>query len=339
MSDIGILLIKDDYHIIQQGKEKIMVYQKTQDLLDLTAWLQAEQEGISIQDIMDRYHVSKRTAIRMKDIIKSEFPQMASKLGAKNVKLWYIPQGFQNKYISFSLDEVSALQSAIKALSPKRQEEAENLENILNKIKASMSIESLNRIEPDAEALLEAEGYAFRPGPKITVNKEFMEKLRHAIIACKKIKIKYDSCRSGGWCEVLPYGFLYGNKHYLIAWHEKKNKMCTFNLNNISGIEVLNEYFERDKYFSLRKFNEQSFGVYQEEPFEVEWLFDKDVAAEAAKYVFHPKQDSHFNEDGTLTVKFTAGGAREMDWHLYTWGEHVKVIKPDDFAERKKWKE
>lgn len=113
----------------------------------------------------------------------------------------------------------------------------------------------------------------------------------------------------------------------------------TFNLNNISGIEVLNEYFERDKYFSLRKFNEQSFGVYQEEPFEVEWLFDKDVAAEAAKYVFHPKQDSHFNEDGTLTVKFTAGGAREMDWHLYTWGEHVKVIKPDDFAKRKKWKE
>ena len=22
---------------------------------------------------------------------------------------------------------------------------------------------------------------------------------------------------------------------------------------------------------------------------------------------------------------------REMDWHLYTWGEHVKVIKPADW--------
>ena len=45
-----------------------------------------------------------------------------------------------------------------------------------------------------------------------------------------------------------------------------------------------------------------------------------------------------FNDDGSLTVKFRAGGAREMDWHLYTWGEHVKVIKPTNFEERKKWK-
>ena len=44
------------------------------------------------------------------------------------------------------------------------------------------------------------------------------------------------------------------------------------------------------------------------------------------------------NEDDTLTVKFHAGGAREMDWHLYTWGEHVKVIEPKDFDERKIWK-
>ena len=43
------------------------------------------------------------------------------------------------------------------------------------------------------------------------------------------------------------------------------------------------------------------------------------------------------NPDGTLTVKFRAGGAREMDWHLYTWGGHVKVIKPEDFDKRKEY--
>lgn len=138
---------------------------------------------------------------------------------------------------------------------------------------------------------------------------------------------------------VWPYGFLYGNKHYLIAWHAKKRKMCTFNISNISEIEVLNEYFVRDPNFSLQEYNEQSFGIYHEEPFDVEWLFDRKVAKEAAKYVFHPKQTSEMNPDGTLTVKFRAGGAREMDWHLYTWGGHVKVIKPEGFEERKKWKE
>ena len=39
------------------------------------------------------------------------------------------------------------------------------------------------------------------------------------------------------------------------------------------------------------------------------------------------------NEDGTLTVKFRAGGRLEMDWHLYTWGKHVTVVKPENWRE------
>jgi predicted DNA-binding transcriptional regulator YafY len=101
----------------------------------------------------------------------------------------------------------------------------------------------------------------------------------------------------------------------------------------------LDEYFVRDASFSLEEFSRQSFGVYQEEPFDVEWKFDKEVAKEAAKYIFHPTQEMIENPDGTLTVKFRAGGAREMDWHLYTWGKHVKVIQPKDFNKRKVWKD
>ena len=37
------------------------------------------------------------------------------------------------------------------------------------------------------------------------------------------------------------------------------------------------------------------------------------------------------NPDGSLTVTFRAGGYMEMDWHLYTWGDKVKVIKPENW--------
>ena len=37
-----------------------------------------------------------------------------------------------------------------------------------------------------------------------------------------------------------------------------------------------------------------------------------------------------------LIVRFTAGGALEMAWHLYTWGGHVTVIKPKNFLARVK---
>lgn len=312
-----------------------MAYEKMQDLLDLVFWMQSETDGVSIEDIMIKYNVSKRTAFRMKDLIKEKFPQL-QEVKDKNKKHWFIPQGQLNYLISFSLNEVNALQNAIKQAQSSSSVDVEFLESIMYKIKASMSKDVRNRIEPDAEVLLEAEGYVFRPGPRIKINKEYIAKLRLAILSCLKIRIKYSSSRDKGWRNVEPYGFLYGNKQYLIAWYPKKKAMCHFDLNKITKIEILDEYFERRTDFSLQDFSEQSFGVYQEEPFDVEWLFDKEVAAEAAKYIFHPKQTAINNKDGTLTVKFHAGGAREMDWHLYTWGGHVKVIKPEDFDKRKK---
>lgn len=274
----------------------------------------------------------------MKDMLKEQFPQIQEISSAHNQKHWYLPKDSLSQFVGFSLAEINALQNAVKMMKNKLPEDAEAIETVMNKIKATMSSEALNRIEPDAEVLLEAEGYALRPGPKIKVDSRFMQKLRNAVIACKVIKIKYQSKNKNEWRTVYPYGFLYGNKHYLIAWHTKKKAMCHFDLNNIQEIEVLDEYFVRDENFSLQKFAEQSFGVYQEEPFDVEWKFDKEVAKEAAKYIFHPTQEMITNKDGTLTVKFHAGGAREMDWHLYTWGKHVKVIKPKDFNKRKVWK-
>ena len=34
------------------------------------------------------------------------------------------------------------------------------------------------------------------------------------------------------------------------------------------------------------------------------------------------------NEDGSLTVRFKAGGLNEMCWHLVTWQESVTVEQP-----------
>jgi predicted DNA-binding transcriptional regulator YafY len=33
-------------------------------------------------------------------------------------------------------------------------------------------------------------------------------------------------------------------------------------------------------------------------------------------------------EDGSLTVRFRAGGDLEMAWHLYCWGDQVEVLAP-----------
>ena len=133
---------------------------------------------------------------------------------------------------------------------------------------------------------------------------------------------------------VIPYGFLYGQRdHYLVAKHSDgydNGKAHNFLLQKIKSVEILPDVFDSSK-FDLQEYALESFGAFHEEPFDVEWLFDKEVADEAKNFIFHPKQKLTKNPDGTLTVKFKAGGRREMDWHLYTWEDKVKVIKPKDW--------
>ncbi|HJM51830.1 MAG TPA: hypothetical protein QGF63_18565, partial [Alphaproteobacteria bacterium] len=55
---------------------------------------------------------------------------------------------------------------------------------------------------------------------------------------------------------VLPYGFLLGHRHYLIAMmdHPKAVKCIPFSVPNIETAEILEDYFERDSSFSLREY-------------------------------------------------------------------------------------
>ena len=71
-----------------------------------------------------------------------------------------------------------------------------------------------------------------------------------------------------------------------------------------------------------------SFGIWREVPFDVEWRFLPEVADEAATYQFHPRQKVERLKDGSLMVRFRAGGRREMDWYLYRWGDKVEVRNP-----------
>lgn len=316
-----------------------MAYEKTYDLLDLAIWMQSTREGVSLNEIAERFHVSRRTAERMRDMIMRRFPQTEEVVCENNIKRWYIPQGTLKDFIQFSAEELSVLETAASLLKDKQlQNKKDIFQNIINKIKANIKSDVFRKIEPDAEALLEAEGFICRPGPKLIIDNQIIAAIRQAILECHQIKITYFNKMSGKTSTntLDPYGFLYGERnHYLVAHHSDGyfgDNVHNFILGNIKSVEILDIPFVPVKNFNLQKYALESFGSYHEEPFDVEWLFDKEVAEEAAQYIFHPTQTITRNSNGSLTVKFRAGGKLEMDWHLYTWGKHVKVIKPTDWG-------
>ena len=312
-----------------------MAYEKTENLLDLAIWMQSSREGVSLKDIMNRFGVSKRTADRMRDLILVRFPQTTEADSNTKEKRWYIPQGTLKDIIQFTADELSCLNIAKEALKKGHLDsKAQELENIILKIKASIKPETFRRIEPDAEELMRAEGIACRPGPKIKIATEIITPLREAILSCHQVRITYQNKNTKRISQNIlnPYGFLYGDRnHYLVAAHSDgfvNGQPHNFILMNIRKVQILPNTFIYPIDFSLKAYAERSFGAFQEQPVDVEWLFDKEVAEEASHYIFHPSQTTTRNPDGTLTVKFKAGGLVEMDWHLYTWGNHVKVILP-----------
>lgn len=158
-----------------------MAYEKTHDLLDLAIWMQSNREGVSLNDIANYFQVSRRTAERMRDMILLQFPQ-TEELQEGNSKRWRIPQGTLKDFIQFSAEELAAIETAQRLLQQnKLDDKLLLLNNVYNKIKASIKPATYHKIAPDTEALLEAEGFVLRAGPKLNIN-------------CRNIKQTQRSC-------------------------------------------------------------------------------------------------------------------------------------------------
>ena len=68
--------------------------------------------------------------------------------------------------------------------------------------------------------------------------------------------------------------------------------------------------------------------MFQEPPEEVVLRFAPEAAADARGFLFHPTQTLADGADGSLTVKFRAGGFLEIAHHLMTWGPSVMILAP-----------
>lgn len=317
------------------------MYEKSWDLFDLAFLLQNSAEGLSLDDIQQHYNVSLRTAQRMCAGLRDYFPNMEEYSMDGRSKRWRISSRNLNSLFAFSSQELSALHASIHYLKQHNMhEQATSLIKLQDKIKGLLQSEKRKKsLEDETEALLKIEGLAFRPGPRFHLDHNILNSLRTALLNNKQIKINYYNKSSGKYSHntLEPYGLLYSDRnHYLLARHSDDyygDQIHHFILHNIIDITVLEDDYQIPDSFNLSTYCQDMFGAFKEEPFDVEWHFDKRVANEVKHYIFHPLQTMHENKDGSIIVKFRAGGALEMSWHLYIWGDMVEVIKPTDFWE------
>jgi predicted DNA-binding transcriptional regulator YafY len=299
--------------------------------------MQASSSGLTLDDIREYIaeefgedKPSRRTAERLRDGLLQIFPDMYEAETDERLKRWKIPNIAANRLINFSSEELTELELTRKVLLEKGLDaRAKNVASLIDKLKPLT--DKLSRIEPDLEALCEAEGFALRPSPRYKIDAEILSKLRYAIKACCKIAINYKgSSGKMSWQDIEPYGIIYGHKNYLVAWMDYNEDYCYFILSNIKKIKALDQSFERDDEFNLKEYASRSFGIWQDdEPLEVELKFTPEIKEDVENFYFHSSQELIPQSDGSTIVKFTACGDREICWHLFTWGSNVQILAPD----------
>ena len=311
-------------------------YERLTDLFRLAVRLQGVG-GLTIDEIREEFAVSRRTAERMRRAVEHVFGPLESVDWDDGKRHWRLPPNGLRDLIGVSADELVELETAAAALRRSgRDEGAGLLRDLAAKLRALLRPAAQRRLEPDLEALMLAEGLAMWPGPRPRLEPRLLATLREAIKGARWITFRYVSRMTGRRSRqrVQPHGLLYGRRAYLVGRKGDTGGMRYWVLANMREVALADEGFVHDVNFDLTAFAEQSFGSFQEEPVKVVLRFSADVAADAGTFLFHPSQEIEKNKDGSLTVRFEAGGALEICWHLFTWGDSVTVEQPAELRNR-----
>ena len=314
-----------------------MAYERAGDIVRLALRLQGTWRGLTLDDIQRDFEVARRTAERLRNAVEDVFGPLELVDTGERKHHWRLRTSTLRRLITVSAEELMEIETAATAVERTGMEDrAETLRALADKLLALLETDARPQVEPDLQALMVAEGLAMRPGPRPRLDDGLLALLRDAIKRGRVVEFDYLSRSTGQRHrrQVQPYGIVYGNRAFLVGHTERGSDLRLWRLANISDAGITEEQCTRDPAFDLRQFAKRSFGTFQEEPVPVTLRFAAAVAPDVNHFVFHPDQTVTPNADGSLTVRFTAGGLDEICWHLVTWGTHATVEQPAHLRQR-----
>ena len=310
-----------------------MRYGPSERLFRLARLLAGTRVGLTLDEMAEQLGIGRRTAERLRDSLEAIFPEMDHQDDEDRVRRWRLPSSALVGVVEPRAEVVAAIETVARECEIRGEaDRAALLREALSTLRAVMRPDALRKAETDIAALMEAEGIAMRPGPRPVIAPLVLPTLRRAILGMLLVVVRYagPSTEEPATRILCPYGILYGGRGWLVAHVEGLSEMRLWRLDRIVSADLLDRGFPRREDFNLSDYAAQSFGVFQEKQFDVVLRFVPEAADDAARWQFHPTQRASRETDGSLIVRFRAGGMREMCNHLFTWGTAVTVIEPEE---------
>jgi predicted DNA-binding transcriptional regulator YafY len=306
-----------------------MRHEKAGRLLELARLLASTAEGLTLDEIAERLDIGRRTAERMRDAVREIFPQL-EEVEDPPTRRFRIPSGLDGLFQAPTAEELAALASAAETFSGQgATARAAALRSLEQKVLSATRAAARRRLAPDLEALLQAETIAVQAGPRPFEDEAVLAAIREALKAMSTLSFRYQGgSRPGQVREVTPFGILFGRANYLVA-AEGEGSPRNWRLDRMREVVATGRPASRPEGFSLQDYADESFGIYHDAVEDVVLEVTPEGAEDALRWRFHANQRVEARSDGAVVVRFRASGMRELAWHLFTWGDKVKVLAPE----------
>ena len=305
-----------------------MRHEKAGKLLMLARMLAGTAEGLTLDEMAQRLGVGRRTAERMRDAVRDVFPQL-EEVDDPPSKRFRIPAGLDGLFQAPTAEELAALAAGADVFAQQgATARAGALKSLEQKVLSATRAAARRRLAPDLEALLQAETIAVQAGPRPFEDEAVLAAVRAALLAMRAVRFRYEGGSAPGRVrEVTPYGLLFGRSNYLVA--DEGAGPRNWRLDRIFDVELTERPAARAAGFSLQDYADQSFGIYHDDVEDVVLHVTPSGREDALRWRFHANQEVAPQDDGSVIVRFRASGMLELAWHLFTWGDKVRVVAPE----------
>lgn len=309
-----------------------MSFRKAQDLIELAKMAHARHEGVTLEEIRERFQVTHRTAQRMTVALEETFTGIENPPRPDRRKAWKLRDPVPSAFSPPMEESLEALEFAIReARESERHRHARTLRRLRDDLLQQVSGPKARAAETDAEAILQSVGRVARPGPRVRIYPAVADAVYDALRGPYRLRMRYRS--QGGEVrdrDVEPLGVLLGPRSYLVARVSDDKAFRHFRMDRILAAESTNQWIALDPDFDVNIHASEAFGSYHDpaQIGHVAWKFSTRAAQAASEFLFHPEQQQETLPDGSLIVRFMACGWLEMAWFLYEWGEEVEVLEP-----------
>ena len=212
---------------------------KANEIIELAILMQNSYIGLTLDDIAKEFECSRRSAERMKAVLVEKFGSKIEEVSnsTDKKKRWRFKKGTMNWLINFTPADFANLEQCKKSF--KSSAKQKEIDELIEKIKA-LNPENISDV--DIDEILSNQAYVIRQGFRDNIKLlplETLQQINDSILCQKQIRINYYDQEY----TLNPYGILYSDRAYLIAYNTKAKAIWTFRISKIKEITLTDNYF------------------------------------------------------------------------------------------------